>query len=511
MSILVKLYFKIFFLKFKVILNADGSVTQIQALCRNGYRPGHHTIPRQSKSAAHLHHNQQHHNQHLQNLTSNIISGPSSLQPTTNFGVNASLAYTLQNMSLVDVHNSMLENNIISSNRHKSGGSDSGSSIGSTGDVSPPDTPTINSSNSVRLNDQSNFSKQVNLTRINGRPDKLISGIGGGSGGGGGGGNGTATVIYAPTTNSPQQQQQQQQFVGNEIILTTGPNLMPSPVTNNNSLISSTGNSGSSSNNNLVTSTVLITSPSTITGGVGGNVITSNPVILQQQQQFSATYPYHPQHLTATTRPPILSHNPAIVPPATFRHPGFQIQPNGDILYPYPPQVAAAAAAGITFLQPSGAPPPQVVRTSPSASVPTSLPPPPPQQQQTQQQQQQPSQIQQQTHQPPNAALLTVSPYTTLTIGGNKLISCFNCGSQSHTGRECQEASMEDVTRGSIYKLDYSSSISPGNTTNIGGGSGGGNNISTNNGGNSVTTVEIATETSSPTSSSSSLSNSNNK
>lgn len=33
--------------------------------------------------------------------------------------------------------------------------------------------------------------------------------------------------------------------------------------------------------------------------------------------------------------------------------------------------------------------------------------------------------------------------------------SCFNCGSTAHSGRECQESSMEDVTRNSIYKLDY--------------------------------------------------------
>lgn len=38
-----------------------------------------------------------------------------------------------------------------------------------------------------------------------------------------------------------------------------------------------------------------------------------------------------------------------------------------------------------------------------------------------------------------------------------KNISCFNCGSNQHTGVECQEASMEDVNRG-IYKLDYNSS-----------------------------------------------------
>lgn len=38
----------------------------------------------------------------------------------------------------------------------------------------------------------------------------------------------------------------------------------------------------------------------------------------------------------------------------------------------------------------------------------------------------------------------------------SKLVqSCFNCGSINHTGLNCSEASMEDVTRNAIYKLDY--------------------------------------------------------
>lgn len=38
----------------------------------------------------------------------------------------------------------------------------------------------------------------------------------------------------------------------------------------------------------------------------------------------------------------------------------------------------------------------------------------------------------------------------------NKLVqSCFNCGSINHTGLNCSEASMEDVTRNAVYKLDY--------------------------------------------------------
>lgn len=43
------------------------------------------------------------------------------------------------------------------------------------------------------------------------------------------------------------------------------------------------------------------------------------------------------------------------------------------------------------------------------------------------------------------------TPYPT-----NKMVqSCFNCGSTTHTGLNCSEASMEDVTRNAVYKLDY--------------------------------------------------------
>lgn len=62
--------------------------------------------------------------------------------------------------------------------------------------------------------------------------------------------------------------------------------------------------------------------------------------------------------------------------------------------------------------------------------------------------------------------LQQTQPTLTSAYPANKMNqSCFNCGSTSHSGRECQEASMEDVTRNSIYKLDYNSST--GNTANV--------------------------------------------
>lgn len=50
-----------------------------------------------------------------------------------------------------------------------------------------------------------------------------------------------------------------------------------------------------------------------------------------------------------------------------------------------------------------------------------------------------------------SSPLAAPTPYPT-----NKMVqSCFNCGSTAHTGLNCSEASMEDVTRNAVYKLDY--------------------------------------------------------
>lgn len=62
-----------------------------------------------------------------------------------------------------------------------------------------------------------------------------------------------------------------------------------------------------------------------------------------------------------------------------------------------------------------------------------------------------PAQSQQRVSPSPSQTPILPSAYT-----GNKFLqSCFNCGSTSHTGVNCSEASMEDVTRNAVYKLDY--------------------------------------------------------
>lgn len=49
------------------------------------------------------------------------------------------------------------------------------------------------------------------------------------------------------------------------------------------------------------------------------------------------------------------------------------------------------------------------------------------------------------------SAVPVPTPYPTIKM----VQSCFNCGSTNHTGLNCSEASMEDVTRNAMYKLDY--------------------------------------------------------
>lgn len=107
------------------------------------------------------------------------------------------------------------------------------------------------------------------------------------------------------------------------------------------------------------------------------------------------------------------------LPGTTSHQRQFPTQVNGEIsIYPF---IAGA---------------PQFIPTQPQQVI---IPPT------TQQQRVSPSQT------PPNVLLPVATPFPT-----SKLVqSCFNCGSINHTGLNCSEASMEDVTRNAVYKLDY--------------------------------------------------------
>lgn len=122
------------------------------------------------------------------------------------------------------------------------------------------------------------------------------------------------------------------------------------------------------------------------------------------------------------------------------------------------------------------APPPAQVAYRPPQTMPqTSQPPPPTRQQQFQAQPNGEMIIQFQQFLPsPQSSIVVsaavpqqqrVSPSTNPVVTPfptNKIIqSCFNCGSTAHIGVNCTEASMEDVTRSSVYKLDYTITTPP--------------------------------------------------
>lgn len=185
----------------------------------------------------------------------------------------------------------------------------------------------------------------------------------------------------------------------------------------------------------------------------------------------AATYPYH----TASPRGPphtlLQAHNAP--PPQALHGPfRFPLAPphNGELIYPAYHAGLAFSAVPVTAT-PTGAPTAVTggqLRSSSNAvgvvstnAVAVQTVPP------TSQQQQQLL-----------AATVATTPYTTLNVCpitgsssgvAQKIISCYNCGSQTHSGRDCQEASMEDVTRNATYKLDYSTSTM---VNSIGGDSG---------------------------------------
>lgn len=333
-------------------------IDSVAQICtRNGYT--RNTIPRQSKNS-HL---------HQQNY-----------QTTGNSYNPNNLTCTFHNLNIGDGNQMEMTGN---SNRKKSGGSDSGSSIGSLGEISPPETPHLSS---TLTNNYQNCKPSINVNRFNGRPEKLPSG----------------TLVYQTGNNSPQQINPGVIQGCNELIFS---NVLTSNSSNNSG--SSAGGSSSGSNNNYVANNVIMGPPNLVSTTTTGTALVPNPILIPQSpQQFSATYPYHAQqHLVNTTRPPLLAH-PTLTPStsATYRMPQ-------ELIYQYNPPP-------ITFMSPT------TLRSSPSSIQPQTI-----------------------GHFP------------------MKLVSCFNCGSSTHTGRECQEASMEDVTRGSIYKLDYNTS-SPPQTSN---------------------------------------------
>ncbi|XP_075150261.1 uncharacterized protein LOC142224372 isoform X2 [Haematobia irritans] len=453
----------------EVVMNNEGTGNQLQNLIRNGFtRSGNH---QRVKANTYVPPHQQ---QQQQSPVNQHYQG--------NFPVNAGLTYAMQNMTMADMsssgHHSM-DANMLNMNSNKSAGSDSGSSMGSSGEISPPETPTLMMNNAttnpaMRVGSDSqqsqqqqqqqqptqkhhqpsqlSYNKQMGLQRLNGRSEKMASS--GGSGGGSGNNvMNTSSILYAQSQQQQQQQQTQQSAANQQAIyaeMLLGPaaanaataNVMQTSLTNNNPGGNPATNVVSTNNNMVGNNTVLISSPSAGAGTATlGNVLSSNSVILPHQQQYNATYSYHAaaaQHLAS--RPP-MAHNPQMAPSPhnAFRSPNFLVPQEVSHFYP----------GGITFLP--GAPP---LRTTNAAAAVVNTQPVTPTPQQVQPPQQ--AQPQPQLQQTPQATILP-SPYSSLNVSlSTKPLSCYNCGSQTHIGRECQEASMDDVTRNAIYKLDYS-------------------------------------------------------
>lgn len=210
-------------------------------------------------------------------------------------------------------------------------------------------------------------------------------------------------------------------------------------------------------------------------------------MVLSSQPQFSpAPYtPYHTAAHLASSRPTLIAAHatPTALPPGSaFRPPtaAYPTMPhNGEILYPYAggPTIAFLTTAAASPIVPGTQNLQQTMRSAAQTTQPPQQPPliqqqppPPPQQQQ----QQQPPQKVPTAYTPPAVVAGVVPPpavpvshppgASTPTGSLYSPLSCFNCGSQKHTGLECQESSMEDVTRNSIYKLDYLSASAGGTT-----------------------------------------------
>lgn len=328
------------------------------------------------------------------------------------------LTYSLQNLSLMDNNLMYVHSDGIPLMRKSE--SESISSGESIEDSTPPDTP-LNadlSSSGVSGNSNSSINKKF---KARGNP-KLSS-----------------SRHKVPAQHQPQQivytnimsQIPVSAALSSEIVL--APNVtqpQPQPQTNTHPLPTP----------QMMQS--LNSAPATIQaiGIANPQVMWTHPM---QKSQMNQTYPYTQQHLTINNRATILSPNTTTTAPqsaaSTYRLPPYHIQPNGDMLYPLPTTFAYMPQTA----SPLNRPPSTCNQTHtvvPPAPAPT-------------------------MHMPTLTSLSSksnqntaVTPFLLANENVKPNTSCFNCGSSQHTGQECQEASMEDVTRG-IYKLDYNSTM----------------------------------------------------
>ncbi|XP_049535348.1 transcription factor mef2A isoform X1 [Anopheles darlingi] len=423
-----------------------------QMQLRNGMRQPHNTLPRQSKQGyvnqlPSYHHQQQQQQQHHSQRGDSSGSGS---YHTLNYGIKGA-------GMMMDMMN----------HQSKSTGSDSGSSIGS--DVSPPETPGV----------------------------VPVSG-----GGGGTGGMGSSGVPHVRSSNRSNmrtingrlekptysQLQQQQQFASSEglMVVTSGGQNFLTTGTTNGAAMSSNGNNGASGSG--VVSGPLLINPAAAAGtappnpgstGTGTSLLLSTPAYATGPYAASAT-----AYQVGTGAPHLVSHRQ--IAGATLTHAGTPYRPAAyppsmqpstadGLMYPYhtttvlPPTAggtpgSVGQASSLPFLPPPTGPGGTAVGSVAVASTQTSLP----------NLRSSPSQ-QATTAGVASSSIgllqtgktMTITGYgtgiplvsSTFVIGGG---SCYNCGSQKHTGLDCPEASMEDMTRNSNFTLDYNTTSSSG-------------------------------------------------
>eukprot|EP00099_Drosophila_melanogaster_P001576 NP_001097179.1 uncharacterized protein Dmel_CG10492, isoform B [Drosophila melanogaster] len=381
--------------------SSNSSGTSLHRLIRNGFpRLGHnHRVKANTFIPQHQQQQQQH---HFQN---------------PNYNMNV----MMQSMNINDDGSGSMMNSMNSTKSAATTGSESGSSNGSCGDLSPSETPTP-----TQLSLPLHNSVDAGMGMIT---TVLPTGLGN----------------YQPKPHHFSYKQQQQQMNLQQRL--NGRNGMDKTyqqvyTTGTPSIVSDAQTISSASLQQQQPQTLLISQSPVSTP--------TTTVLLQPQQPppttYNTSYPYHQRGPPPPQQTIFQAHSAP--PPQTVRG-GFRYPMgpphNGELIYPtfhtslaFLPMTAGGTPTAVTpaQLQSTAA----VVSTN-AVSVQT-VPTP--------QQQQVPSTT-------PYSAL-TVCPITGAGGGGTapKVISCYNCGSQTHSGRECQEASMEDVTRSASYKLDYS-------------------------------------------------------
>lgn len=329
--------------------------------------------------------------------------------------------YSMQNLSLAD-------NNVVYVNSEgipimRKSESDSASSGESIEDSTPPDTPlSVEVTNSSNVGGSSNNSSTNKKYKVHGDP-KLSS----------------RHKVFA------QQQQQHQSQPPPQHIVFQG--MIPSIPAPSDIVLPQNLSQQQPQQTQISQAQPNINSPT----AMPGFSINNPPVLFQQyppqsthpiqKSQINTTYHYHTQHLPISNRGPILP-TPNTTSSAPQSAVGTYRMPNGDLIYPFPSTMAYMQPA--TTLQPLAGPPPATsIQTH--VVVPTPLPT-----------------IQ---HLPTITSLSSktnqtaiISPFLLANETNKPITSCFNCGSSTHTGQECQERSIDDLT-GGIYKLDYNSTM----------------------------------------------------